>query len=71
MYQVPIHVRSSFGREIGTLVREERVVEKDMVVIGVAHDVNVAKVGSSTFLIGRAWPSASFRRWPRSRSTST
>ena len=45
MYGVPIHVRSSFNREIGTYVREERVVEKDMVVIGVAHDVNVAKVG--------------------------
>ena len=45
MYHVPIHVRSSFGRETGTMVREERLVEKDMVVIGVAHDVNVAKVG--------------------------
>jgi len=45
MYNVPIHVRSSFSRETGTLVREERVVEKDLVVTGVAHDVNVAKVG--------------------------
>lgn len=44
LYQVPIHVRSSFNHQEGTLVREERVVERDMVVVGVAHDVNVAKV---------------------------
>ena len=43
-YGVPVHVRSSFNRNEGTLVREERVVEKDMIVVGVAHDVNVAKV---------------------------
>ena len=43
-YGVPIHVRSSFNYNEGTIVREERVVEKDMVVVGVAHDVNVAKV---------------------------
>ena len=43
-YNVPIHVRSSFNYNEGTLVREERVVERDMVVVGVAHDVNVAKV---------------------------
>jgi len=42
---VPIHVRSSFNYENGTMVREERVLEKDMIVVGVAHDVNVAKVG--------------------------
>lgn len=45
MYKVPIHVRSSFNYENGTMVREERVLEKDMIVVGVAHDVNVAKVG--------------------------
>ncbi len=44
LYRVPIHVRSSFNHQEGTLVREERVVERDMVVVGVAHDVNVAKV---------------------------
>lgn len=43
-YNVPIHVRSSFNHHAGTFVREERVVERDMVVVGVAHDVNVAKV---------------------------
>ncbi len=43
-YGVSIHVRSSFNHTEGTIVREERVVEKDMVVVGVAHDVNVAKV---------------------------
>lgn len=43
-YNVPIHVRSSFNRNDGTVVREERIVERDMVVVGVAHDVNVAKV---------------------------
>lgn len=44
LYNVPIHVRSSFNHEEGTLVREERIVERDMVVVGVAHDVNVAKI---------------------------
>jgi len=41
---VVVHVRSSFNHSEGTIVREERIVEKDMVVVGVAHDVNVAKV---------------------------
>lgn len=43
-YGVIIHVRSSFNHSEGTIVREERALEKDMVVVGVAHDVNVAKV---------------------------
>lgn len=43
-YGVVVHVRSSFNHSEGTIVREERVLEKDMVVVGVAHDVNVAKV---------------------------
>lgn len=41
---VTIHVRSSFSTEPGTHVREEKQVERDMVVVGVAHDTNVAKV---------------------------
>lgn len=41
---VTIHVRSSFSNEEGTYVREEKLVERDMVVVGVAHDTNVAKV---------------------------
>ncbi|OUM98041.1 MAG: aspartate kinase [Firmicutes bacterium ZCTH02-B6] len=41
---VTIHVRSSFAHEEGTYVREEKLVERDMVVVGVAHDTNVAKV---------------------------
>lgn len=44
LHRVPIHVRSSFKSDEGTFVREERIVERDMVVVGVAHDVNVAKV---------------------------
>ncbi len=41
---VTIHVRSSFTTDEGTYVREEKLVERDMVVVGVAHDTNVAKV---------------------------
>jgi len=41
---VRIHVRNSSHDKPGTLVQEERCMEKDMVVIGVAHDTNVAKV---------------------------
>lgn len=44
IHGVPIHVRSSFNDHEGTMVQEERTVEKDMVVVGVAHDVNVAKI---------------------------
>lgn len=43
-YHVPIHVRSSFSTEEGTIVREERQMEKGMIVVGAAHDTNVAKV---------------------------
>lgn len=43
-HNVPIHVRSSFGRSEGTIVREERQMEKEMIVVGAAHDMNVAKV---------------------------
>lgn len=47
-FDVKIHVRSSFNENEGTIVQgvEEmnRIVEKDMVVRGVAHDLNTAKV---------------------------
>lgn len=42
---VVIHVRSSFHEGEGTWVREARTMEKEMAVIGAAHDLNVAKVG--------------------------
>jgi aspartate kinase len=41
---VRIHVRNSSNDKPGTIVQEERCMEKDMVVVGVAHDTNVAKV---------------------------
>lgn len=41
---VVIHVRSTFSEEPGTWVREEKQLEKDIIVVGVAHDRNVAKV---------------------------
>lgn len=43
-YQVPLMVRSSFKPNPGTLVKEEAVMEKGIVVRGIAHDLNVAKV---------------------------
>lgn len=43
-YGVTLHVRSSFDASTGTYVRREKDVEQDMVVVGVAHDTNVAKV---------------------------
>lgn len=45
IYKIPLHVRSSFNNNLGTMVREENNMEKDMVVTGVALDVNVAKIG--------------------------
>lgn len=43
-YGVTIHVRSSFSHREGTYVRGEKTMERDMVVVGVAHDTNVAKI---------------------------
>lgn len=44
-YGVVLEVRSSFSEERGTLVREAgSLLEKDMYVSGVTHDLNVAKV---------------------------
>lgn len=44
-YGVRLHVRSSFNYHEGTIVQEGGTVEKEMVVTGVAHDRNVAKIG--------------------------
>lgn len=44
MHGVRIHVRNSYNANPGTFVQEERQVEKDMLVVGVAHDINVAKI---------------------------
>lgn len=41
---VTIHVRSSFSTNAGTLVKEVKGMEKERVVCGVAHDLNVAKI---------------------------
>lgn len=43
-YGVTIHVRSSFSDKEGTYVRGDKTMERDMMVVGVAHDTNVAKV---------------------------
>lgn len=43
-HDVTIHVRSSFSDVEGTYVRGEKSMERDMVVVGVAHDTNVAKI---------------------------
>ena len=54
VYNVPIHVRSSFSDEPGTIVKELTLMngngngtetgEKEVLVTGVTHDTNVAKV---------------------------
>ncbi|MHB1127282.1 MAG: aspartate kinase [Bacillota bacterium] len=43
-YGVVLHVRSSFNHNTGTLVQEVSNMEKEMVVSGVAYDLNVAKI---------------------------
>ncbi|MHB1418841.1 MAG: aspartate kinase [Bacillota bacterium] len=43
-YGVVLHVRSSFNHNTGTLVQEVSDMEKEMVVSGVAYDLNVAKI---------------------------
>ncbi|WP_047150565.1 aspartate kinase [Aneurinibacillus tyrosinisolvens] len=43
-YKVKLTVRSSFGHEEGTIVEEEADMEQGLVVSGIAHDKNIAKV---------------------------
>jgi len=45
IYNIPLHVRCSFNNEPGTIVEEVNRMEKTLVVTGVAHDLNVAKIG--------------------------
>ncbi len=44
-HKMPLHVRSSFNQNPGTVVREVEEVEKSLVVTGVVCDSNVAKIG--------------------------
>jgi aspartate kinase len=43
-YKVPVHVRSSFGSATGTMVVEEDRPMEDILVSGVAHDRDQAKI---------------------------
>lgn len=44
-YGVPIHVRSTFSNNTGTIIREEYTMEeKEFIIRGVTHDTNVVKV---------------------------
>ncbi len=43
-YKVPVHVRSSFNRSSGTMVLEEEKLMEDILVSGVAHDRDQAKI---------------------------
>jgi len=45
MHNITLHVRSSFNHNPGTIVKEVNDVEKSLVVTGIAHDLNVAKIG--------------------------
>ncbi|MFZ5649604.1 MAG: aspartate kinase [Bacillota bacterium] len=45
IYNIKLCVRSSFNNNPGTIVKEETDMEKKLVVTGVAHDLNVAKIG--------------------------
>jgi aspartate kinase len=44
LHGVTLHVRSSFNRNPGTIVKEAGEVEKSIIVTGVTHDLNIAKV---------------------------
>ncbi len=45
IYKIKLQVRNSFNHNPGTIVKEENDMEKSMVVTGVAHDLNVARIG--------------------------
>lgn len=43
-YNVPIHVRSSFNENLGTIVKGGALMEQGRVVVGVAHDNKISKL---------------------------
>jgi len=43
-YNIPVHVRSSFSEEDGTMVVQEESVMEQLVVSGVTHDLNQARI---------------------------
>ncbi len=43
-YNIPVHVRSSFSEEEGTMVIQEDSVMEQLVVSGVTHDLNQARI---------------------------
>jgi aspartate kinase len=43
-YGIPVHVRSSFSEEEGTMVVQEESVMEQLVVSGVTHDLNQARI---------------------------
>lgn len=43
-YNVPIHVRSSFNENPGTIVRGGELMEQGKIVVGVAHDTKISKL---------------------------
>jgi len=43
-YNIPVHVRSSFSEEEGTMVVQEESVQEQLVVSGVTHDLNQARI---------------------------
>lgn len=44
-YNIPIHVRSTFTQENGTIIREVYTMkEREFIIRGVTHDANVAKI---------------------------
>ena len=44
-YGVPIHVRSTFSSQAGTIIREEYTMEeREFIIRGVTHDANVVKI---------------------------
>ncbi len=45
IYGIPLHVRSSFNNNPGTIVKEETDMEKNMVITGITFNKNVAKLG--------------------------
>lgn len=45
LYNVPLCVRSSFINKEGTTVVNNELMERELVVTGLAHDLNVAKIG--------------------------
>lgn len=70
-YNVPVHVRSSFNEEEGTMVVNESADMESVVVSGITCDKNEARITLKKVLTNRGYPPKYLPRWRKQISPLT